>query len=210
MRRVSPPRTLPIRLAPLPGEALDSWLEAIAHRLAIPLSDLMWAMGLPGGAYRRSNRPGGTNRTTALLAAEARAIATTTGLGEAGVHALTLAAYDQRAVLLDPATRLVNIRSLWGRGLGSRYCPDCLAATGGRWQLRWRLNWSFACVTHQRLLADDCPGCSRPQRLRSSAQHDPPHPGHCENPVDPADRGTVRRHQAHVRCGTDLSHATTL
>ncbi len=30
---MSSPRTLPIRLAPLPGEALDSWLEALAERL---------------------------------------------------------------------------------------------------------------------------------------------------------------------------------
>lgn len=30
---MSSPRTLPIRLAPLPGEALDGWLEALAERL---------------------------------------------------------------------------------------------------------------------------------------------------------------------------------
>lgn len=207
---MSPPRTLPVRLGPLPGEALDSWLEAIAHRLAVPLNDLMLALGLPGGAHRRSNRPGTADRTIALPSAEARAIAAAAGLGEARVHAMTLASYDQRAVVLDPATRLVNIRTLWGRGKGSRYCPGCLAATGGRWQLRWRLNWSFACVTHQRLLADDCPGCGRPQRLRGSAPHDPPHPGHCENPVHPAGHSPVRRYQAHVRCGADLRRAVTL
>jgi hypothetical protein len=67
---MSPPRTLPIRLARLPGEALDSWLETIAHRLTVPLNDLMWAIGLPGGARRRSNRPGGTDRTIALAPAQ--------------------------------------------------------------------------------------------------------------------------------------------
>lgn len=207
---MNPPRTLPIRLSPLQGEALDSWLEAVAHRLAIPLNDLMQALGLPGGAHRRSKRPGTADRTIALLSAEACAIAAATGQCEGRVHAMTLARYDQRAVVLDPATRLVNIRTLWGRGKGSRYCPDCLAATSGRWQLRWRLNWSVACVTHQRLLADDCPGCGRPQRQRSSAQHDPPDPGHCENPVHPADHSPVRGHGAHVRCGTTLSRAATL
>jgi len=210
---VSLPRTLPIRLPPLPGEALDSWLEAIAHRLAVPLNDLMWAIGLPGGAHRRSNRPGSTDRAIALLPAEAAAIASATGLDEASVHATTLASYDQRAVLLDPVTRLVKVRTLWGRGQGSRYCPACLAATGGRWQLRWRLSWSFACPDHQRLLADDCPGCGRPQRFRCSAQHDPPRPGYCENPVHPAEpeHGRVRGPTgAHVRCGTDLSRAVTI
>jgi molybdenum-dependent DNA-binding transcriptional regulator ModE len=210
---VSPPRTLPIRLGPLPGEALDSWLEAIAHRLAVPLNDLMWAIGLTGGAHRRSNRPGSTDRTIALPPADARAIAVATGLNEPSVHATTLARYDQRAVLLDPVTRLVKVRTLWGRGQGSRYCPDCLAATGGRWQLRWRLSWSFACPAHQRLLADDCPSCGRSQRFRCSAQHDPPRPGYCENPVHPAEpeRGRVRGPTgAHVRCGTDLSRAATI
>jgi hypothetical protein len=207
---MSPTRTLPLRLAPLPGEALDSWLEAIAHRLTVPLNDLLWAIGLPGGAHRRSNRPGTTDRTVALPPTEARAIAAATGLDEPGVRAMTVARYDQRAVLLDPATRLVNIRVLWGRSQGSRYCPDCLAATSGRWQLRWRLSWSFACLTHQRLLADDCPGCGRPQRFRFSAQHDPPQPGYCENPVHPAERGHVCRPRAHVRCGADLSRAATI
>jgi molybdenum-dependent DNA-binding transcriptional regulator ModE len=204
---VNPPRTLPIRLPPRPGEALDSWLEAIAHRLAVPLNDLMWAIGLPGGAHRRSNRPGTAERTVALPPAEAAAIAAATGLNEARVHAATLAHYDQRAVLLDPVTRLVNIRTLWGRSQGSRYCPGCLAAAGGRWQLRWRLSWSFACPIHQRLLADDCPACGQPQRVRSSAQHDPPQPGYCENPIHPAGHGPAR---GHVRCGADLSRAATI
>lgn len=208
---MSPPRTLPIRLSPLPGEALDSWLEAIAHRLAIPLNDLMRGLGLPGGAHRRSRRPGTTDRTIALLPAEARAIAAATGLGEPSVHATTLASYDQRAVLLDPVTRLVNVRTLWGRSQGSRYCPDCLAATGGRWQLRWRLSWTFACPAHQRLLADNCPGCGRPQRFRCCAQQDPPQPGYCENPVRPAERGQADGPGGgHVRCGADLRRAATI
>lgn len=202
---MNPPRTVPIRTFPLPGEALDSWLEAIAHRIAAPLNDLMWAIGLTGGAHRRSNRPGTAERTVALPPAEAAAIAAATGLDEPSIHATTLARYDQRAVLLDPVTRLVNIRTLWGRSQGSRYCPDCLAATSGRWQLRWRLSWSFACPAHQRLLADDCPACGQPQRVRCSGQHDPPQPGYCENPIHPA--GQARRH---VRCGADLSHAATI
>lgn len=48
------PRTLPLRLEPLPGEALDSWLEALAHRLHTPLGNLMAGLGLPA----RKGRPG--------------------------------------------------------------------------------------------------------------------------------------------------------
>ncbi|MFE1907623.1 TniQ family protein [Streptomyces gardneri] len=39
--------------------------------------------------------------------------------------------------------------------------PHCLAETGGRWQLAWRLGWSFACTRHHILLADRCPACLR-------------------------------------------------
>ncbi|MEH0655044.1 hypothetical protein QA995_37590 [Streptomyces scabiei] len=40
-------RTLPIRCAPYPGEALDSWLEFIAARLNCPFTDVLNALGLP-------------------------------------------------------------------------------------------------------------------------------------------------------------------
>ena len=49
----------------------------------------------------------------------------------------------------------------------SRFCPACLAETGGRWQLWWRRRWAFACPIHQCLLADTCPCCDRWQRDRS-------------------------------------------
>lgn len=44
-RMRSGPRVLPTRLAPLPGEALDTWLEALAERLPTSAFDLS---ALPG------------------------------------------------------------------------------------------------------------------------------------------------------------------
>jgi hypothetical protein len=42
----------------------------------------------------------------------------------------------------------------WWRQLpGSRYCPRCLAANGGRRMLSWRIPWAFACTRCQVLLA---------------------------------------------------------
>lgn len=41
-------RTLPIRVAPLPGEALDSWLETLAHRSMVSFREILIALGLPG------------------------------------------------------------------------------------------------------------------------------------------------------------------
>ncbi|WP_329295894.1 hypothetical protein [Streptomyces pseudovenezuelae] len=40
-------RSLPIRCAPCPGEALDSWLEFLAARLNCPFADVLSALGLP-------------------------------------------------------------------------------------------------------------------------------------------------------------------
>ena len=207
------PRSLPIRVTPVPGEALDSWFDALAHRLQVPVADLLPALGLPVGTRRRPDLthdiPG--DWTILLRPAEAAAIGTASALPADRIAAMTLAAYDQRALIIDDVARRVHIRSLWGRGVGSRYCPDCLGDTGGRWQLAWKLNWSFACPTHQRLLADWCPDCERPQRMRASGEHEPPQPGYCAVPLDPVHRRPLQgRTGAHVRCRAELAHATTL
>ena len=39
-------RTLPLRLDPIPGEALDSWLAALAHRSHTAWADMLTAAGL--------------------------------------------------------------------------------------------------------------------------------------------------------------------
>jgi hypothetical protein len=43
--RMKTVRTLPIRIAPIDGEAIDSWLEAIAHRTHTAFGDLLAAVG---------------------------------------------------------------------------------------------------------------------------------------------------------------------
>ena len=48
-------RTLPIRLTPIAGEALDSWLEGIAHRTHTAFGDVLSAVGL------NSHRGNGTS-----------------------------------------------------------------------------------------------------------------------------------------------------
>ncbi|MEU0119639.1 TniQ family protein [Streptomyces bobili] len=83
--------------------------------------------------------------------------------------AMTLQPFDGHAVDILPRHRRVNRWVLWGRA-GSRFCPFCLADSGGRWLVAWRLSWSFACTRHHVLLVDRCPACHRVPRLRS-------HPG---------------------------------
>ena len=194
------PRTLPIRVTPVPGEAIDSWHEALAARLQATLADLAAAM-LPA-----PRRPGKTRPASAVMLSDddAAAIAASCQLGIADVHALTLARYDGIALRLDRQSGHVVRNLLWGRAAGSRFCPECLAQTGGRWQLAWRLGWSFACLIHSRLLADACPECGRMQRRQPHPLTQVPHPGTCASP-EPDATGVVP-----PRCGADLAAARTL
>lgn len=186
-------RTLPIRLAPLPGEALDSWLAALAHRCMVPARDILIATGMPTN-IRGISRGGYTTR---LLPDDARQIAAATGVPERDLHAMTLTLYNDQAVALFPHRRVVNRARLWAYGAGSRYCPACLAERGGRWLLRWRLTWAVACTRHRVLLAHQCPGCggrpyAQPRRHALLAPHE------CATRLD---RGNTRKSY----CGTDLT-----
>ncbi|MFB7918665.1 TniQ family protein [Streptomyces sp. NPDC056061] len=94
---------------------------------------------------------------------------------------MALAHYDGRALQMSPGGRAVTRHVLWGRGRGSRFCPDCLHSSGGRWQLSWRLGFSFACTQHRRLLADHCPHCGRVPRQRPRSGRSVPRPELCGN-----------------------------
>jgi hypothetical protein len=194
------PRTLPIRVAPVPGEALDSWHEALAARLQATLADLVAAM-LPA-----PRRPGRTRPSSAIMISDddAAAIAASCQLTAADVRGLTLARYDGIALRLDRQSGHVVRNLLWGRAAGSRFCPECLAQTGGRWQLAWRLSWSFACLSHSRLLADACPECGRMQRRQPHPVTQVPRPGTCAGP------GPDAIGVSPPRCGADLTAARTL
>ncbi len=195
------PRTLPIRIIPVPGEALDSWHEALAARLQATPADLAAAM-LPAA----SRQPGKARPASAIMLSddEAAVIAGSCQFSAAAVHGLTLARYDGVALRLDRQSRRVVRNVLWGRAAGSRFCPECLAQTGGRWQLAWRLGWSFACLHHARLLADACPQCGRMQRRQPHPQLQVPRPGSCACPA-PHATGVIA-----PRCGADLAAARTL
>ena len=194
---MTPLRVFPIRLPPLSGEALDSWLEAQAHRMYTCLGDLLAGAGLAD----REHTGGARDWTIVLGPDEAAGIATATCVPRPEVEAMTLACYDGIALRIDRPTRRVSRNQLWGRGSGSRYCPDCLASSGGRWLLAWRLGWCFACPAHRRLLADICPACRRAQRQRPHPGHVIPQPGRCAR--------AARSGLAAQRCSADLAHADT-
>ncbi|MFV8160552.1 TniQ family protein [Mycobacterium sp. 134] len=190
-------RTLPMRIAPIGGEAIDSWLEAIAHRTHTAFGDLLTAVGLS---------PHNGMDTTAwivrLNSDEADMIRTATGIDRDALEMMTLQHYSDRAVRIKPDSRMLSRAFPWGRGRGSRFCPACLDTTGGRWQLRWRLGWTFACTTHNCLLSDACPHCDAVQRRRTHIGDIIPQPGRCSHPAADATGRTP------PRCGADLTTAT--
>lgn len=98
---------------------------------------------------------------------------------------------DHRGFGMDDTGRFTGA-SPWGRVYGSRFCPDCLAASGGAWKLRWRLVWTFACLQHRCLLVDRCPRCGGGQRYRYRVRHAAARPGQCANPAVGTPRGDSR------------------
>lgn len=190
-------RTLPIRLAPTEGEALDSWLEALAHRCDVRWRDIMAAVGLPAGRF------GVFAPIVALDAAHAATIAAATGVPATTLVTMTLDRYKHVWLRTAAAPGTVSRGFPWGRLRGSRYCPTCLAESRGRWQLAWRLGWSFACTKHHQLLADICPTCAGPQRVRAFPANYAPTPGLCAAVTTDADQGWLNR------CVADLTATTT-
>jgi hypothetical protein len=157
------PRTLPLRLSPLSGEPLDSWLEAYCRRLDVTTGVLLAALGI------RSNIHGLPDHTVCLHPAEARRLAHVARMEVARLHAMTLRVYDGHVLRVDQRSRVVARSAWWARTRGSRFCPSCLSERDGRWLLRWRLSWEFACTNHDVLLHDTCPACGRIPRRTVTA-----------------------------------------
>ena len=190
------PRTLPMHVAPLPGESLDSWLEAIAHRHQCRFKDLLAATSIRAHPQRN-------DWLVALSPDERRSLATATAVGEDVLTAMTLEHYDGRALDIELSNRTLRRSFPWGWRTGSRFCPRCLADNGGRWQLVWRLNWTFACTRHHCLLTDACPQCGARQRHQPHAGTSIPEPGNCRKVRTPPN---TPRH----RCGAALSSGDVL
>ncbi|MGW3690926.1 TniQ family protein [Streptomyces sp. NPDC005125] len=135
--------TLPLRTGPLPGESIDSWIEALARRHRLGPSQLLSALGLPERA-----------RSVTLLLKSTpprtwRRMETAAGLPDRQLHANENAARKLYTLI----------------GGSSRFCPRCLGETSGRWMLAWRSNWAVACPRHQTLLHDTCPTCHKTPRV---------------------------------------------
>jgi hypothetical protein len=156
----SPARTLPLRVPVIPGEAMDSWLEALARRNQITVRKLVAALG-----WQVPNAPGGL--AAGIPDTELRRIEYQAGLPAGRLDDAVLDRYLPLGVV---------------RRRGSRYCPSCLAGRDGRWLLAWRLPWVFACTTHRVLLRDTCPACGQAPRVYTGPAGLNP-PGTCASSI---------------------------
>jgi len=187
---------LPYVVTPLPGEALDSWIDYYARQLVTTPQDLLTHLGIPSAQPERM--------VVVLDRQETAALAMRTGVPASKLRAMTLEALDTVAVTIRHPTRGLASPPTWRRHRGSRYCPRCLAESGGRWQLAWRLPWTFACPRHRILLAETCPDCDlRPLPGRPRAVPDGS-AGHCTHRLPPSAPGAREQR----RCTGDLTSVT--
>ncbi|MDX2404023.1 TniQ family protein [Streptomyces microflavus] len=184
---------IPIGVLPSPGEALDSWCERYAHRLRTHTVDFADYLGLPHTSLRRMVRR--------LTEGELELLEQRTGVGAEQLRGMTLEAFDGSLVRIAGPTRRLTAPANWRfYGTTSRYCPACLADNGGRWQLHWRLGWTFACTRHRLLLLERCPRCDKHPPVLSGGNHRMlPRPQACRSLTERDGRGT--------RCGYPLTEA---
>lgn len=185
-------RRLPITVKPLDGEALDSWIEAHARRLRVCSSDLLSHIGLRAARLAKM--------VMLLTGPERDILAEATGIDPQRLAVMTLRRFDGIAVSIDPTRRSLSHPPAWRRQAGSRFCPACLRDTSGRWQLAWRLPWSFACPTHHCLLVDRCPRCRRRPMPHRYGVGEATTSSTCTAPAPTSSRGWQG-----VPCGNDLA-----
>ncbi len=199
---------IPIRLPPLPGEALDSWLETYAHLLHVAVRDIFALAGVDWDRVTSVGEPQHKLWLYQLDEPDLAALSTVTGIPAATLADMTLARYEGTGLAaVTAAPGMPRTPRWWRQPVGSRYCPRCLAANGGRWMLTWRIPWTFACTGCQVLLADTCPDCGRRHRRTRTGQ--PREPGRCDLtglPLPPPrpPRGGI------MSCGRDPAQAAAI
>ena len=170
---------IPISVRPLPGEALDSWLETYAHLLHVAVRDIFALARVDWDRLTSQAEPQHKLWLYQLDEPDLAALSAVTGIPAATLADMTLARYEGTGLAaVTAAPGLPRAPRWWRQPIGSRYCPRCLAANGGRWMLTWRIPWIFACTGCQVLLADTCPDCGRRRRRTRTGQ--PRRPGCCD------------------------------
>jgi TniQ len=154
-------RTLPVRVEPIPGEALESWLAALATRMDATWGELLDAV-LPIGGDGIASSHRGAVLTTGLTDEERESISAATGASDDELDRMTLAG-QYGSPLITTDRRTGRARTPWGLVYRQRFCPACMKSFPGRHKLEWFLPWISTCTEHRCFLADSCPHCAQLQ-----------------------------------------------
>ncbi|MFF3437542.1 TniQ family protein [Streptosporangium sp. NPDC002721] len=137
------PRRLALVVEPQPDESFSSWVDRMAVRNGCPSWTLVESLGLDVRGLSGDVRSlaYGVVATPEMC----EGVRAATGIGAEIVRAMHLEVFSGSAV--DPAgVRIGDKESVrqaetreWAQFFGSRVCPKCLAASGGAWQLWWKL-----------------------------------------------------------------------
>ncbi len=158
------PRSLPARVAPLPDEALASWLLRFAEPFGVSPEALL----LGDGEMGLATNPDWWRKPDALIvAALARG---TSVLGDC-IRSLSFANWPDDDGVVDSVPdrfgrqRFTTERpSHQSRRIG--ICPDCFAEDDVPYVRRtWTIGWLTACPTHGTVLVRTCPECGVKLRL---------------------------------------------
>ncbi|MER5911891.1 TniQ family protein [Streptomyces sp. NPDC001982] len=183
-------------MAPLEGESLAGWINAVAELRGTELKTLLREFHV---------RKLGTLSMAEIRLSEpvARRIAKLTGVDVPDLHAMTLARYAGNALPHLPLSPWVDGAALsqwskgaWFHGSLARWCPRCLRANERCWALRWKLPWSFACVEHGVFLVSECQAC----QANVYSDRDGVPPARCDSWVE----NRLHRYGVDERCGFPL------
>ncbi|MBF4586434.1 TniQ family protein [Curtobacterium sp. VKM Ac-2887] len=115
------------------------------------------------------------------------------------LHRMTMEGATRGPEISRTSAPSIASRYLWARRTGTRYCPDCLLEHPGVFYAAWRLNWTFACVRHERILLDSCPECLLPLSEPTGRSRYLWDPNRC--------RANISGGLPVSRCGADLTVA---
>lgn len=194
-------RLLPFRVRPLPDEPFDSWVEALAAANRATIAEVGCALGLI--EQRHGTAVSATwwmanAWATELTDAQAGRVEQATGIPAAQFQEMTRMRFARHAIRRTRNGR-ISVRCA-AAGTAGRFCPECLADSGGRWRMSWQFPFAFACTRHRRILVDACPACGRHPRQVGHPLAVIPVPGQCHNRVPGEGIGPIAS-----RCRADLT-----
>jgi hypothetical protein len=148
---------LPFRLAPLPGEALPSWLGRIGQRYDLDRVDLLASAFGPRAP--RALAYGGWAQPPAELT---RTIASRTSVTDCAVRATTFASWAGLAPTRERMRIPAFADTLVHVGDTTAICPRCLASNATPYVRKlWTLTFVAVCPMHRTVLIVACRRCKQ-------------------------------------------------